>query len=108
MAAHGGAGYAATLLVNLTGSLVLGMAIAVVQADTRFTPFWTLFAITGVIGGYTTFSAFAYDALLLAAQGRLTTAVLYAAGSVGLGIAAVYLGSAAARAALASRRRARR
>ncbi|MEA2666607.1 MAG: fluoride exporter [Candidatus Eremiobacteraeota bacterium] len=104
MTARGGApfGYDATLLVNLTGSLLLGMVIEVAQADTVFTPFWRIFLTTGLIGGYTTFSAFSFDTLELAARGFALTAVLYAAGSVTLGIAAVYLGIAAARATRAA------
>ncbi len=104
--AHAGAGsgYVGTLIVNLSGSLAIGAAIELVQADRRFTPFWTLFSITGLIGGYTTFSAFAYESVRLASQGRLVTALAYVAASVGLGIGAVSLGSAAARAALAAHR----
>ena len=104
MTARGGApfGYDATLLVNLTGSLLLGMVIEVAQADAAFTPFWRIFLTTGLIGGYTTFSTFSFDTLELAARGFPGTAVLYAAGSVVLGMAAVYLGIAAARASRAT------
>ncbi len=94
-------GYDATLLVNLTGSLLLGMVIEVAQTDAAFTPFWRIFLTTGLIGGYTTFSTFSFDTLELAARGLAFTAVLYAVGSVVLGIAAVYLGVAAARASRA-------
>lgn len=112
MTTRGGAafGYDATLLVNLSGSLLLGMVIEVAQADAAFTPFWKIFLTTGLIGGYTTFSTFSFDTLELAARGFALTAVLYAAGSVALGMAAVYVGIAATRAAraTASRRSARR
>jgi fluoride exporter len=112
MTARGGApfGYDATLLVNLTGSLLLGMVLDVAQTDAAFTPFWRIFLTTGLIGGYTTFSTFSFDTLELAARGFAFIAVLYAVGSVVLGIAAVYLGVAAARAtrAVASNRSTRR
>ena len=92
-------GYDATLLINLTGSLLLGTVIEIVQADAEFEPFWRLFLTTGLIGGYTTFSTFSYDTLQLASRGFALTAALYAVGSVALGIVAVYAGMAAARAA---------
>jgi fluoride exporter len=100
--ARGGAQYDlyATLLINVSGSFLLGGVIELARADAGLQPFWRLFLTTGLISGYTTFSALAYDALRLAAQGRALGALGYALISVALGVAAVYLGIAAARAAV--------
>jgi CrcB protein len=70
-----------TLLVNLTGCLALGLG------GRRASGLLRPFLVTGVLGGYTTFSAFAVDVDRLLADGRLLAAVAYAAASVGLGIA---------------------
>jgi fluoride exporter len=97
---HAGAAFGpyATLLINLSGSFLLGMVLELARSDAGLQPFWKLFLTTGLISGYTTFSAFAYDALHLATQGFALGAVLYALGSVGLGITALCAGVAATRA----------
>ena len=84
-----------TLLVNVLGSFLMG-ALVVVLAHchaTRFAPF----LMTGVLGGFTTFSAFSLDAVALFERGQVTTAALYVAGSVGVAIAALFAGMKAAR-----------
>jgi CrcB protein len=53
---------------------------------------WRLFLTTGILGGYTTFSAFSLDAMLLYERGALGQAALYVAGSVGLSIAGLAAG----------------
>lgn len=56
--------YIYTLVINMTGCLIIGILWALFQhyeVDKR----WYLFAITGILGGYTTFSAFSLDAMLL-------------------------------------------
>ncbi len=101
--AHAGAGFDlyATAIINLSGSFLLGLVLELARSDAGLQPFWKLFLTTGLISGYTTFSAFAYDALRLAAQGFPLGAVLYALGSVALGVAALCGGIAAARAFVA-------
>ena len=84
-----------TLLVNVTGSLAIGLAIgwlAGTSADMR------LFLVTGVLGGYTTFSAFSLDALALWQRGEPGMAALYVLASVALSLAAVAAGYALSRA----------
>jgi CrcB protein len=100
--AHAGAGFdlCATLIINLSGSFLLGLVLELARSDAGLQPFWKLFLTTGLISGYTTFSAFAYDALHLAAQGFPLGAALYALGSVALGAAALCGGIAATRAAV--------
>ena len=77
-----------TILVNVTGSFVIGYVAAISPANPEF----RLFLMTGVLGGYTTFSAFSLQTLDLAQRGDWTGAALNVALSVGLCLAAVYLG----------------
>lgn len=80
-----------TLLVNVVGSFLIGV-LASVLASSGASRSWSLFAVTGLLGGFTTFSAFALEAVSLASGGRLGMALLYAAGSVVVGLAACALG----------------
>jgi len=88
-----------TLMVNVAGSLVMGLvAVALME---RFPGSWgrlAPFLMTGVLGGFTTFSAFSLDALFLIERGRMLAALGYVAGSVGLAILALWAGLALGRA----------
>ncbi len=87
-----------TLIVNVLGSLVMGV-IAVIMME-RLPGSWGRFApflMTGVLGGFTTFSAFSLDALFLIERGRNLAAVAYIGGSVVLSIAGLWAGLALAR-----------
>ena len=87
-----------TLMVNVSGSLVMGVA-AVVMME-RFPGSWGRFApflMTGVLGGFTTFSAFSLDALFLIERGRNFAAAAYIGGSVLLSVLALWAGLAMAR-----------
>ncbi|OYX44802.1 MAG: protein CrcB [Rhodobacterales bacterium 32-67-9] len=84
-----------TVAVNIAGSFLMG-AIVVILAHkdaTRMAPF----LMTGVLGGFTTFSAFSLDALTLWERGQTGVAAAYVAGSVILSLAAIVAGMAAAR-----------
>lgn len=81
----------AVLAVNVVGSFAMGMAFVALQA--RLSPL----LMTGVLGGFTTFSAFSLDTLKLWEAGQAMQAVLYVAGSVILSLGAVALGAALAR-----------
>ncbi len=87
-----------TLLVNVTGSFSIGIVMQLARAR-GLDPLLVTFLATGLIGGYTTFSAFAYEALTLARRRAELLAALNVLSSVVLSIAAVWLGAAAARAA---------
>lgn len=89
VAAEGGP--VATLIVNVVGSFAMGVAFALLSA--RLSPL----LMTGVLGGFTTFSAFSLDALKLLEAGQGVQAALYVAASVILSLAAVALGAALAR-----------
>jgi CrcB protein len=90
----------ATLLVNVTGCALIGVLLAVLLARCPGHPWLRPFLATGVLGGYTTFSAFAVDAVRLVDDGAPGTAVAYVAASVVGGVLAVVAGLAAGRALL--------
>ena len=86
------AGPVATLVVNVLGCLGIGVLAGYgVHLGTLGTNF-RLFLLVGVLGGFTTFSAFALNTLLLLERGELLTAGLYVAASVGLSFLAVFAG----------------
>ncbi|HEX6218651.1 MAG TPA: CrcB family protein [Sphingomicrobium sp.] len=88
-----------TMIVNVAGGLAAGaIAALLVGRSAGGLDSQSLFLLTGVLGGFTTFSAFSLDALLLWNRGSAGAAVLYVAASVLLSIAAVSAGFAAVRA----------
>jgi fluoride exporter len=82
-----------TLAVNVLGSLVIGACFILLGAREG----WQLFLMTGVLGGFTTFSAFSLDTLKLIDAGQGLQAFAYVAGSVILSLAATTVGMALAR-----------
>jgi CrcB protein len=87
-----------TLAVNVLGCLVMGVVAALVLL--RADPFWQRNApllMTGILGGFTTFSAFALETHQLMERERLVAAAAYAGGSVLLGVAALMTGLAIGR-----------
>lgn len=88
-----------TLAVNVLGSFFMGVLVIVLAnlSATRVAPF----VVTGVLGGFTTFSAFSLDALTLWERGETGTALAYVAGSVTLSLGAIVAGAWAARGVLA-------
>lgn len=82
-----------TLVVNVTGSLLIGVLFVTLRQSPLL--------MTGILGGFTTFSAFSLDALKLYESGQPTQALLYIAASVLLSLLAIALGAALARGALA-------
>lgn len=81
-----------TLAVNLIGCLAMGLLIGVLTLRGQSSAALRLFLATGVLGGFTTFSAFALDFVTLVERGRVDAALAYAAASVGLSIVAVFAG----------------
>lgn len=81
-----------TLAVNLLGSFAIGLIAAcmVNQFDDR--PILRLFLVSGILGGFTTFSAFSLETLELLHRHRIALAATYAVGSVLLGLALAFLG----------------
>ena len=79
-----------TMVVNIIGSFIIGLMMAkFLQHDSESA---RLFFITGVLGGFTTFSAFSWDALYMLQRGAFTSAAFYIGGSVILSLAAVAAG----------------
>ena len=91
----------ATAFINVSGSFLIGVVIQLAQTRADVSPLVRTFAATGILGGYTTFSTFSFEALSLAGGGLLWESFFYVAGSVVLGIAAAFAGVAAARALVA-------
>jgi CrcB protein len=88
----------ATFVINLSGCFLIGLVSATL-IDRHHLPAWLRVGlVVGVIGGYTTFSTYAQEALDLVDARDLAAAVAYIGGSVLLGIVAVYLGRATGRA----------
>lgn len=86
-----------TLFVNVAGSLIMGFAAAALLERVGNDRMY-LFLMTGVLGGFTTFSAFSLEALYLIERGRVAASVVYIGGSVGLSIFALMIGLWAGRA----------
>ena len=83
------------LSVNILGSFLMG--VFVVAAAQRGLTHLSPFVMTGVLGGFTTFSAFSLEAVTLVERGNLGQAALYVALSVGCSIGALFLGLMLAR-----------
>lgn len=81
-----------TMTVNVVGSLAMGLLAHVISVRLGGSPEWKLFAMTGILGGFTTFSAFSLDAWVLWERGMPVAAVGYVAASVGLSILALVAG----------------
>jgi len=87
-------------IINVTGCFVMGLVAGTLALRTTDTQSLRTFFATGILGGYTTFSAFSLDFANLVRLGDLSAAALYLAGSVGLSIAGVFAGLALSRAIL--------
>jgi fluoride exporter len=93
-----GAGFPwATLTVNVVGSAAMGFLLGFVALRLNGSAEWRTFLLTGILGGFTTFSAFSMDAAQLWDRGASGAALIYVLGSVMLSIAAFYLGAFAAK-----------
>lgn len=85
-----------TFIVNVSGSLLIGVVLGLVDRGTLSAEA-RLFLAVGILGGYTTFSTFSYETLQLLADGNLAATLLNALGQFALGLVSVYLGLVAAR-----------
>jgi CrcB protein len=84
----------ATLLVNVSGSLAIGVLAGLLSE--RAAPVWRLLLVVGFLGGYTTFSSYSLEALALARRGEWLLAAGYVVGSNALALAACAVGLALA------------
>lgn len=81
-----------TFLVNVGGCLLIGLFLGFFERHTAATLAWRLFLTTGFCGGFTTFSTFAYESVVLGRTGELLLLAAYAAGSLLVGMLAAFLG----------------
>ena len=81
-----------TLTVNIVGSLVMGLLAGYFALRSDPGQDWRLFLTTGIIGGFTTFSAFSLDTALLYQRGELVLAAVYVLASVGVSLGALFAG----------------
>jgi len=89
-----------TLSVNIAGSLAMGLLAGWFAFRSEGDPLLRLFLATGILGGFTTFSAFSLDAVLLWERGQYAGASFYVLGSVLAAIIGVFAGLAIMRALL--------
>jgi CrcB protein len=83
-----------TFIINISGSTVMGLIAGYLAFKGEASQPWRLFLMTGILGGYTTFSAFSLDAVLLYERGALGLAAFYVLGSVAFSIAGLFAGLA--------------
>ena len=83
-----------TLLINVVGSLTIGLIAGYLALRGHASQGFQLLVVTGIIGGFTTFSAFSLEAALLWERGQAVTGIAYVLLSVLLSIAAVFAGLA--------------
>ena len=87
-----------TLAVNVAGCFAIGGVLHLVEDRSLLGPDARLFVVVGLLGGFTTFSAFGWETFELLRGGQAGLALLNATGNVAAGVAAVWLGRAALRA----------
>ena len=86
-----------TFIINITGSTIMGLIAGYLAFKGDAVQSWRLFIMTGILGGYTTFSAFSLDAGLLYERGEIGLAAAYVLGSVVLSIIGLFAGLAIVR-----------
>jgi fluoride exporter len=87
----------ATFLINVSGCYAIGFLAVLAEETLAIGPAARLFLMVGVLGGYTTFSTFGYETMVLVREGSGMRALVNVAGQVLLGLAAVWGGAATAR-----------
>jgi CrcB protein len=91
-AAAGGVFPAGTLAVNVCGCLLIGVVAQLAESTGLVPPHLRLLLVTGVLGGFTTYSTFANEAFLMGRAGEQALALAYVALHLLLGLGAVWLG----------------
>ena len=80
------------MLINILGCFLIGVLYGYFKSKATTDPVLPLLLMTGVLGGFTTFSTFSFETIQLLQQNEWLKAVLYVVGSVGVGVVACYLG----------------
>jgi len=86
-----------TMFINVAGSLTMGLIAEYFALKSGLPQHWRLFLTTGILGGFTTFSAFSLEAALLYERGQIAGAAIYVIGSVVLAIGGLFAGLAIVR-----------
>src|SRR5438552_11672666 len=86
-----------TLVINVSGSFLIGFVMTLLTERLQPHPNWRLLLVVGFLGGYTTFSTFEYETFRAVQDGGKWIGLLNVVGSVALGYAAVWVGAALAR-----------
>jgi len=86
-----------TLTVNIAGSFIIGLIVTLLASRYNLAHHWQGFLVIGVLGGFTTFSAFSLEVGLMLERHEITNAALYAASSLIFGIGAMFMGLYAGR-----------
>ncbi len=82
----------ANFIINVSGSFIIGFLAELFEARALVSPTIRAALLTGVLGGYTTFSSFSFETFSLLRDGGKWLAILNALGSVALGLIAVWIG----------------
>lgn len=80
------------MVINILGCFLIGVLYGYFKSKATTDPVLPLLLMTGVLGGFTTFSTFSFETVQLLQQNEWLKAAFYVVGSVGLGVAACYLG----------------
>jgi CrcB protein len=83
-----------TLIINVLGSLLIGAVLMLAATRVPLSEPVRLLIVTGLLGGFTTFSSFSFEVYALIMTGNWGAAALYAVSSFGLGLAGVFAGAA--------------
>ena len=83
-----------TFLINVTGSFLIGLFMTLFLNRPNISPSWRLFVVTGILGGYTTFSTFEWETFTAFRGGAVAVALLNVLLSVTLGFGGVWIGAA--------------
>lgn len=88
-----------TMIINIAGSTIMGLAAGyfAFRATEAWSQSMRLLVTTGILGGFTTFSAYSLDAMLLWERGQAVAALVYIVGTVALGVLGLALGLAIVR-----------
>lgn len=81
-----------TLMINITGSFLIGVIFTLLSERFLVDVHWRLLLVVGVLGGYTTFSTFSYETIAMLQIGRWIPAFVYVSASVLLSLIGCYVG----------------
>lgn len=86
-----------TLLINVIGSFVIGVVLTLTSTRVTISEPLRLLIVTGMLGGFTTFSSYSWESYTLISSGSWLAAGFYVLGSVALGLAGAFLGAGVVR-----------